>query len=241
MTLSVQIDSKTYPSANDRPVLQGVRFDIAPAEFVAVIGPSGCGKSTLLHIVAGLDKSFSGQIRWPEGAGAQRLGYVFQNPRLLPWLTVRNNIRLVLDDPAAGAARIDDLLESMELSAFADYHPNRISVGMQRRVALARAFAVEPEVLLMDEPFVSLDQPTANLLRSLLLRVWSAHQSRVLFVTHDLHEATQLADRILFLSRQPAGIVGDVEVGIPRRQRTSAAVVDARYQALKKKFHALYG
>ena len=240
MPLSIRIDSKTYPEAVDRPVLKGVRFDIAPSEFVAVIGPSGCGKSTLLHIVAGLDSRFSGQVHWPSGAAAHRLGYVFQNPRLLPWLTVRNNVRLVLDDPAAGTKRVDDLLEAMELSAFADYHPNRISIGMQRRVALARAFAVEPEVLLMDEPFVSLDRPTADLLRSLLLRVWNAHRSRVLFVTHDLHEATLLADRVLFLSGQPAAIVDEVAVGIPRQQRTCATVVDARYQVLKTRFDTLY-
>ena len=240
MTLSVQIDSKTYPEAADRPVLQGVRFDIAPAEFVAVIGPSGCGKSTLLHIIAGLDTEYSGHVHWPQGAADHRLAYVFQNPRLLPWMTVRNNIRLVLDDPSSGAARVDDLLEAMELSAYADYHPNRISIGMQRRVALARAFAVEPEVLLMDEPFVSLDLPTADLLRSLLLRVWSTHRSRVLFVTHDLHEATLLADRILFLSHQPAFIVGEVEVAIPRAQRTAASVVDARHQEIKRQFDSLY-
>lgn len=222
-------------------MLEGACIDIAPAEFVAVIGPSGCGKSTLLHIVAGLDREFSGQVRWPSGATGHRLGYVFQNPRLLPWLTVRNNIRLVLDNPVAGAERIDELLEAMDLTAFADYYPNRISIGMQRRVALARDFAVAPELLLMDEPFVSLDLPTANLLRSLLLRVWGAHRSRVLFVTHDLHEATQLADRILFLSSQPARIVGEVEVAMTHAQRTNAAIVDARFQEIKLQFDALYG
>ncbi len=147
----------------------------------------------------------------------------------------------MLDNPVAGAERIDELLEAMDLTAFADYYPNRISIGMQRRVALARDFAVAPELLLMDEPFVSLDLPTANLLRSLLLRVWGAHRSRVLFVTHDLHEATQLADRILFLSSQPARIVGEVEVAMTHAQRTNAAIVDARFQEIKLQFDALYG
>lgn len=241
MTLSVRIDAKAYPKAPDKPVLQGVRFDIEPAEFVAVVGPSGCGKSTLLHIVAGLDTEFTGRVDWPECGRGHRLGYVFQNPRLLPWLTVRNNIRLVLDDPASGIGRIDDLLEAMELSSFADYHPNRISVGMQRRVGLARAFAVEPEVLLMDEPFVSLDLPTANLLRSLLLRVWSESGSRVLFITHDLYEATQLADRILFLSQSPARVVGEARVAITRSQRGDRVVVDTRYRALRRQFDEIYG
>lgn len=241
MTLSVRIDAKAYPKAPDTRVLEGVRFDIEPAEFVAVVGPSGCGKSTLLHIVAGLDTEFMGRVDWREDARERRLGYVFQNPRLLPWLTVRNNIRLVLDDSVSGTERIDDLLEAMELSGYADYHPNRISVGMQRRVGLARAFAVEPELLLMDEPFVSLDLPTANLLRSLLLRVWSARSTRVLFVTHDLYEATQLADRILFLSRSPARVIGEEKVGIERALRGDKTLIDQRYQALGRRFDQIYG
>lgn len=243
-SVSVRVDSKIYPAAhgvsgNER-VLDGVRFEIAPAEFVALIGPSGCGKSTLLQIVAGLDDDFSGSIAWPS-AQRRRLGYVFQQPRLLPWLTLRNNLRLVLNCSASAKARIDELLDAMDLSAFADYHPNRISVGMQRRVALARAFAVEPDLLLMDEPFVSLDLPTANLLRALLLRVWDKYRSRVLFVTHDLFEATQLADRILFLSATPARILDEAEVGIPRAARTDAKVVEARYRALRERFDDLYG
>jgi NitT/TauT family transport system ATP-binding protein len=180
-------------------------------------------------------------VEWPPDDGDRRLGYVFQNPRLLPWLTVRNNIRLVLDDPNSAADRIDELLEIMELKGFADYYPNRISVGMQRRAALARAFAVEPRLLLMDEPFVSLDLPTANLLRSLLLRVWETHRSRCLFVTHDLREATQLADRILFLSRPPARVIANAEVLIPRGQRGVEQIIEARFKDLKHEFEALYG
>lgn len=240
MTLSIQIDAKTYPKAPDKPILQDIRFEIHPREFVAVIGPSGCGKSTLLHIVAGIDKTFSGRVYWPGDVREQRLGYVFQNPRLLPWLSVRNNIRLVLDDPTSAADRIDWLLEAMGLTAFADYQPNRISLGMQRRAALARAFAVQPQLLLMDEPFVSLDQPTATQLRSLLLRVWDTHRSRVLFVTHDLHEATQLADRILFLSHSPARVIREIQVGIPRSQRNQPRIIASRSRELQNQFDALY-
>lgn len=240
MTLSIQIDTKAYPRAADKPILEGINFEISPAEFVAVIGPSGCGKTTLMNIVAGLDTAFSGRVDWPEDATQRRLGYVFQNPRLLPWLSVRENVRLVLDDPDSATERIDGLLDAMELTAFADYYPNRISLGMQRRAALARAFAVEPQLLLMDEPFVSLDLPTASLLRSLLLRVWDTHRSRVLFVTHDLREATQLADRILFLSRSPARVIGQAEVDIPRAQRAAPELIAVRFRQLRSQFAALY-
>ena len=242
MNLSVCIDNKTFAQSPLRPVLQDVRFEIAAQEFIAIVGPSGCGKSTLLNIVAGLDQSFSGRVDWPaQGDGDHRLGYVFQNPRLLPWLTVRDNIRLVIDNPNMAAGRVDDLLEAMELNGYADYHPGRISVGMQRRVALARAFAVAPQLLLMDEAFVSLDAPTAKLLRSLLLRVWGEHRSRVLFATHDLREATQLADRILFLSQSPARVIAEVDVKIPREQRTDENLVDVELRGLQRQFEVLYG
>lgn len=242
MTLRIRIDDKRFPQNPAQPVLQDICFDIGATEFIAVIGPSGCGKSTLLNIVAGLDQTFSGRVDWPADNGNHRLGYVFQNPRLLPWLTVRENIRIVLDQSQARlVAHVDELLEAMELSRYADYHPGRISVGMQRRVALARAFAVEPQLLLMDEPFVSLDAPTANLLRALLLRVWEHHRGRVLFVTHDLREATQLADRILFLSRGPAHLIADAEVGIVRSQRMLEEPIDIRHGQLKQMFETLYG
>lgn len=242
MTLRISIDDKRFPRNPAQPVLQDVCFEISAAEFVAIIGPSGCGKSTLLNIVAGLDHAFTGRVEWPADDTKRRLGYVFQNPRLLPWLTVRDNICLVLDQPhASSVARVNELLEAMELRRYADYHPGRISVGMRRRVALARAFAVEPQLLLMDEPFVSLDPPTANLLRSMLLRVWERHRSRVLFVTHDLREAVQLADRILFLSRGPAHLITEVEVGIARSQRFVDRVVDTRHRELKRQFETLYG
>ena len=242
MTLGIQIDRKAYAETPDRAVLEDIRIDMAAGEFIAVVGPSGCGKSTLLHIVAGLDKDFTGRIDWPRSRAAftGRLGYVFQTPRLLPWLRVRDNIALVLPHPAAAEDRIDDLLEAMGLRDFADYFPNRLSVGMQRRVALARAFAVEPEILLMDEPFVSLDLPTTRQLHLLLLKVWDRYRSRVLFVTHDLLEAILLADRVLFLSRSPARIIGEAEVEIARDRRTDESALYAHYQAIKRQFDRLY-
>lgn len=239
MDLVIEVDDKRFARNPSRPVLCDIRFAIRDGEFVALIGPSGCGKSTLLNIVAGLDPEFTGRITWP-GSG-RRLGYVFQNPRLLPWLTLRDNIRLVLDDPRAASARIDRLLEAMALREFAGYHPGRVSVGMQRRVALARAFVVQPELLLMDEPFVSLDAPTAEQLRGLLLDVWEQQRCRVLFVTHDLREAVQLADRILFMSASPARVLAEVEVGVARHRRMSTAAIDARLHELQHEFERHYG
>ncbi len=237
--LTIDIRHKSFARDADKPVITGLRFAMAREEFVAVVGPSGCGKSTLLHLIAGLDTAFDGRIEWTD-TRERRLGYMFQNPRLLPWSTVRDNVLLVTDGSKEAARRVDDLLHAMGLTGYADYHPGQISIGMQRRVALARAFVVRPQLLLMDEPFVSLDNPTADLLRELLLNIWTRHRSSVLFVTHDLREAVQLADRILFLSPSPARLVGEVVVDLPREQRSVEAAVDTRYAVIRKQFDKLY-
>lgn len=244
--LRVRIEAKRYadPSSGvERLILSDVRFDLSQGEFVALIGPSGCGKSTLLHLVAGLDRHFEGRVQW-EGtttATRPRLGYVFQNPRLLPWLKVRANVGIGLEHPSRHAGRIDAMLAAMGLADFGHFHPKRLSLGMQRRAALARAFVIEPHLLLMDEPFVSLDAPTADQLRRLLLEVWGRQRSTVLFVTHDLREATLLADRILFLSPCPSTLVQEVRVEIPRAERFDEARVAERYTELKLGFDRLYG
>jgi NitT/TauT family transport system ATP-binding protein len=152
------------------------------------------------------------------------IGYVFQNPRLLPWKTVEENVRLVLPSDQATGDRVSEVLRAVGLEDARHVYPNRLSVGMSRRVALARAFVIEPELLLMDEPFVSIDAAAANRLRRLLLSMLDRRPTTVLFVTHDLREAIQLADRILLLSGPPAGIVADVAVDIPRDARTGDAV-----------------
>ena len=244
--VDIRIDRKAFadPGAGgERLILDRVRLTLRQSEFVALVGPSGCGKTTLLQIVAGLDTEYAGRIHWPGTRDGQRpsLGYVFQNPRLLPWLSLRDNIALVLPDPKARAAHIDSLLATMGLADVAHLHANRLSVGMQRRGALARAFAVEPRLLLMDEPFVSLDAPTAAQLRRLLLALCEAERPTVVFVTHDLHEATLLADRVLFLSHPPARVVGEAEVGLSRERRRHESQVDSRYRELKVQFQRLYG
>jgi NitT/TauT family transport system ATP-binding protein len=214
--LSVSIERKVFPAVGMRSeiaVLKDINFTVQPGSFVVITGPSGSGKSTMLNIIAGLDKDYEGKIDLG-GSGDNGLTYVFQSPRLLPWRTVYENIALALPPGDARLARIPELLERVGLTEAASAYPEMISLGMQRRAALARAFVVEPEVLLMDEPFVSLDDPTAYSLRELLVELWSRRPTTVLFVTHDRAEAVMLATRILRLSTGPATIVGDIPVSL---------------------------
>src|SRR3954468_801365 len=230
--LSIEIDSKWFPAVGDAPAheaIQGLRLSARRGEFVAVVGPSGCGKTTTLNIAAGLDPDFKGRIRLPTAPGRSRpvLGYMFQNPRLLPWRTVYQNLALVLDGSPDADARIAVLLEAVGLTAVRDQYPGRLSVGMARRAALARAFVVQPDLLLMDDPFVSLDEPTAQRLRAILLDVWHARPTTVLFVTHNLREAIQLADRLVLLSAAPTQVLAELPVDLPRDRRNDEAAVEA--------------
>lgn len=233
----VSIREKYFPgiSAQEAPrlVLHKVAFYVRNGEFVAIVGPSGCGKTTLLNIVAGLDRSFMGDVDLGQGrdGGPPRIGYVFQNPRLLPWRTVWENIALVLPndiDPAI----IDKLLGEVGLAEARNVFASRLSVGMSRRAAIARAFAIRPDLLLMDEPFVSLDEAMAQRLRALTIELLRMHPTSVLFVTHDLREAIVLADRILFLSPAPGRILADFPVPLSRERRTDAAAVEVTRVAL---------
>jgi ABC-type nitrate/sulfonate/bicarbonate transport system ATPase subunit len=225
--LSVDIREKRFPTPDGtmKTVLRHVSFRAMLGELIAIVGPSGCGKTTLLNIVAGLDTDFSGKVlldrRRPERV---RIGYVFQQPRLLPWRTVFENVMLVLPDGEAERAR--RLLQEVGLGEFLETYPTRLSVGMARRAAIARAFVVEPELLLMDEPFVSLDAATADRLRLLLLRLWRSHPTGALLVTHDLREAVALADRILLMSDSPGRILADVPVPLRRDERADAGAVE---------------
>lgn len=211
--LTVKIDEKVFPPVGERPanhVLKNISFSVESGSFVIITGPSGGGKSTMLNIVAGLDREYRGEVHF--GGRDPTLAFVFQSPRLLPWRTVYENIALVLppDDPRL--ANIPELLKRVGLTEAANAYPEMISLGMQRRVALARAFVLEPDILLMDEPFVSLDDPTAHDLRALLVELWSRRPTTVLFVTHDRAESVMLGTRILRLSAQPATISQDVPV-----------------------------
>lgn len=225
--LRVAIEEKRFPAVGAAPekhVLGRVHFAAAAGETVAITGPSGCGKTTLLNIVAGLDGDFRGHVERPP---LGRIGYVFQEPRLLPWRTVADNLRLVL----AGSReeqeqRIARILAEVGLADARDVFASRLSLGMARRVAIARAFVIEPELLLLDEPFVSLDTPTARRMRLLLLELLAAHRPTTLFVTHDLREAVTVADRILVLSHPPAEIVADIAVPLSREARSDESAVE---------------
>jgi NitT/TauT family transport system ATP-binding protein len=229
--LAIDVRLKRFAAVGQAPAvvaLKDLRFDVALGEFVCVLGPSGCGKTTLLNIVAGLDSAYDGRVVLPPGPGGGRpvIGYVFQQPRLLPWRTVEENLRLVLRRRQADSDIIDELLEATGLSQFRHAYPERLSVGMSRRVALARAFAVEPTLLLMDEPFVSLDEPTADRLRQLLLDIWRRRPTTVLFVTHDTREAVVLADRVVGLSASPGSVESVVSVDVPRNERADPALLE---------------
>jgi len=218
--ISVDIHEKQYlghAGAKSVTALHNLQACVAPSEFCVITGPSGCGKTTLLNIIAGLDRDFAGTVHF-EPIPAPKIGYVFQNPRLLPWRTVRENIALVLPHHGT-SAKLDALLAEIGLADAADVYPTRLSGGMARRAALARAFAIAPDLLLMDEPFLSLDAAAADRLRGLLLRLVSTRPVTVLFVTHDLTEAVQLADRILVLSQAPGRVLAEMPITLPRSER----------------------
>jgi NitT/TauT family transport system ATP-binding protein len=221
--LEIDIASKVYQTAAGPPLLaiKGLRFAVAEGEFACLVGPSGCGKTTCLRILLGLERDYDGRIALP--GGDPRIGVAFQEPRLLPWRTVEENVRLA--QPVALRERpLDDLFARLGLAGFKHFYPGELSLGLARRAALARAFAVEPRLLLLDEPFVSLDEATASDLRALLVDVWQARPTTALMVTHNLREAVQLADRIFVLSARPGRVLGEYPVMIERGRRSPDAV-----------------
>jgi ABC-type nitrate/sulfonate/bicarbonate transport system ATPase subunit len=233
--LRVTIRAKRFPAVGEAPaklVIQNLRLNLEPNGFLALFGPSGCGKTTLLNLIAGLDAEFEGEVALPADA---RIGYMFQEPRLLPWLTVEDNLRLVLPDAPATERTIDLWLAEMDLADVRAVFPTRLSLGMARRVALARAFVIRPTLMLMDEPFVSLDEPTAERLRRLLLETLRAHPATVVFVTHNLREAIMLADRITLLTPPPARVLEVLDVPLtPAERFDEAAIERARHELLAR-------
>lgn len=208
--LSVAIQEKRFDRTQ---VLGRIEFQLEPGERAALLGPSGIGKSTLIGILAGTDTSFAGRVARPAG----RVAMVFQTPRLLPWRTLAENIALI---PGAGdLARARALLSDVGLGGAADLHPERVSLGMQRRAALARALAVDPALLLLDEPLVSLDADSAAAMREVLSLAMERTGAVVLMATHDRSEALALADRVIELDGRPARIIRDRRNPVERAAR----------------------
>jgi len=217
--------SKTFTGSTREVVaVDGVSFDVRHGEFVALVGPSGCGKSTVLGMVGALLAPTGGEIvvdgRRVAGAPPARLGYVFQKDTVFPWRTVEQNVALGLEYrglPATERARrVKEAIALAGLEGFEDAFPATLSGGMRQRVALMRSLVVDPEILLMDEPFGALDTHTKLHLHGELLRLWEAQQQTVLFVTHDLSEAITLADRVVVMTRRPGRIKAVFDVDLPR-------------------------
>jgi ABC-type nitrate/sulfonate/bicarbonate transport system ATPase subunit len=216
--LELHIKQKSYRAATGGRlrVLGELSIILPKGEVAALVGPSGCGKTTLLRVIMGLDRDFEGVVSLPANC---RLGVVFQEPRLLPWWTVEQNIRLAA--PQASPEALSALFAALELTEHRRHYPGELSLGLARRVALARAFAVEPDLLILDEPFVSLDAPLAERLRAELIELVSRKPVTTLLVTHSMDEAIGLADRVLLLSASPARILADVPIEHPRSARSA--------------------
>lgn len=221
MQLEVEIASKAFTNAagERHEVLADFNFALGAGEVGVFVGPSGCGKSTLLRIIAGLDPDYRGRVSRPSNA---RIGMVFQEPRLLPWRTVEDNVRLAA--PRADEARLAALFAVLELSAHRSHFPGELSLGLARRVALARAFAVDPELLILDEPLASLDDALAARLRDEIAILVAGRSITTLLVTHSLDDAVRLGDRVFLLSPRPARIVGVVPIRTPRHGRDEAEI-----------------
>jgi sulfonate transport system ATP-binding protein len=226
-TLELAIARKTFATYQGQlAVLRDICLTIDPGEFVCVVGGSGCGKTTLLRILAGLETDYEGSVcldgRRISGPGLNR-GVVFQEHRLLPWLTVHDNIAFGLARlaPAERTRKVRRYLDLVGLKNFEREYPHQLSGGMSQRVAIARALAGCPEVLLLDEPFASLDALTRIRMQEELLRLWQAERTTVVLVTHDIEEAVYLADRVVVMSSQPGTIKNVLKIELSRpRERT---------------------
>ncbi|MGD9739395.1 MAG: ABC transporter ATP-binding protein [Bauldia sp.] len=223
--ISIKGVNKTFhrQRSNDTvEALRNVSLDIADNTFVSLVGPSGCGKTTLLRMINGLIKPDGGQVlvsgRAPEPGPS--MGFVFQSFRLIPWATVRANVAFSMEMggmPKSKALKVaDEYLALVGLSKFAKAYPNELSGGMKQRVALARAFATKPEILLMDEPFASIDAQTRELMQIELMTLWTERKGVVVFVTHSVDEAVMLADQIVLMGPRPGRIVEVIPVNLPR-------------------------
>ena len=220
-TLTIRNLSVVFPDNNGGlRALDRLSFDVHPREFVCVLGPSGSGKTTLLRIVAGLLPPTTGSLTFGHVWKQPRIGMVFQQANLMPWRTVIENIKLPLEvqqiDDASARAKAQEMIELVGLQGFEDSLPRDLSGGMAQRVAIARALIHDPDLLLLDEPFGSLDALTRERMWNELSRIWQRQQKTVIMVTHSINESLFLADRVLVLTQRPGKVKLDIEVDLPR-------------------------
>ena len=242
MQVDLQHVCKSFPhDGSTLEVLNDINLTVAEGEFVCLLGPSGCGKSTIIHLIAGLEHPTSGDIlvggRSVTGPDPTRT-VVFQDAALFPWLSVLGNVEFGLRmaglPPATRRARALEYIKLVHLSRFAETYPHQLSGGMKQRVAIARALALQPEILLLDEPFAALDAQTRSVLQNELLEIWELARPTILFVTHNVREATGLADRVYVISSRP-GQIRDVQaIKVPRpRQAEDAALLAHQHKILE--------
>jgi len=228
-------------------VLDSVSLEVKEGEFASIVGPSGCGKSTLLNIIAGIEQESSGSVTVHARSGSDgslHVGYVFQSPRLLNWLTVEDNIKFALEAQKIPRNewndRVHKYLDMAGLAGQELNYPLNLSGGMQQRVAITRALAIEPDILLMDEPFSHLDEITARKMRLDLMRILAQAQTTILFVTHDLREAVFLSDDVYMMGMKPTCIFKHVQVDISRpRQPEDARLFDLEKELVREFFAVL--
>ena len=229
--ISINIEKKEFFNYENKIkphiAIKDFFLKITKGQFCSIIGPSGCGKTTLLNLVAGLDRAYTGNISFGKNKAVYNFkkAYMFQTPRLLPWLNVRQNVEVVLNKDQKKNEISKEFLSVMGLEKFLDYYPNKLSGGMQRRVALARSFATQPQLLILDEPFTSLDEPVANLLREMLLKLWIKQPTTIIFVTHDINEAIYLSDKIVFLSKPPSKVLKEININTKRPRKIDDNII----------------
>lgn len=235
---------KTFPGkglGESVHVLEKIEHRIENGRFISIIGPSGCGKTTLLRIIAGLEKASAGKVLWDGKElvqGTEEVGLVFQEYALFPWRTTLQNIEMGLEirgmDKPKRRLTAMEYIKTFDLNGFEHRYPRELSGGMKQRVAIARTLIMNPRVVLMDEPFGSLDSQTRNAMQEFLLRIWLKRGDTIIFVTHNVEEAVFLSDEIVILSKRPARLIQSIDMDLPRpRDRTSEACNKIRRGILK--------
>jgi len=228
--IRVETVNKTFGGPGGVVALQDVAFDVPRGQFLSVLGPSGCGKSTLLRVIAGLVPADAGSVvevlGRPQTGPVPGVGVVFQTHNMLPWLTVEANIRLAAEVQGMPAAeireRVEAVLPVLRLEPFRNSHPHELSGGMRQRAALGQILVLQPEVLLLDEPFGALDALTRDKLNVELLRLWQGSGKTVILITHSIVEAVFLSDRVLVMSDRPGRVIEDLAIDLPRPRDPAA-------------------